>query len=266
LKENLNVEDDPIGDVLRQFYRLYGIRGEGPSSDLNVSTFIANLPGGTPSNLDTDVQLLDRLIADAELQRLVRDCDNLLEDIANHSADVALLDEIDAHYEDMSLEPTAVFHGILWYAQAAQIDPRKNDSPRQDSPLESTIDSGASPLWALGQQVTGATILRLYVALVYLRGDWIRDAIGRASLDAAPSLLRYTRLLEHDIVRHLRNSLAHGHVTPTCAGLHVTDRNFEAVLSPAMLDKLCTWIFILHYSIFMVYAGREGVDAPEVDL
>ena len=113
--------------------------------------------------------------------------------------------------------------------------------------------------------MTGAAILRLYIALVYLRGDWIRQAIGCARLDSAPSLLRYQRLLGHDVIRYLRNSLSHGHFKPTCAGLHIKDRDFELVLTPGLLNKMCIWIFLLHYSIFMVYARRDGISPPKID-
>jgi hypothetical protein len=169
-----------------------------------------------------------------------------------------LLQEINEHLDDMSLDPNAVFHGILWYTQATQTDPRQSEDAAHHSPLQAAVDLGAPPIWAMGKQVTGATVLRLYVALVYLRGDWVRQGIGRASLDSSPSLLRYARLLSNEVIRHLRNSLAHGHIMPTCAGLYIKDRNFEAVLSPGMINKICTWIFLLHYSIFMVHARREG--------
>ena len=108
-----------------------------------------------------------------------------------------------------------------------------------------------------GEQVTGSTILRLYVALVYLRGDWVRQGISHTLWTR--HLHCFAVPIVNEVIRHLRNSLAHGHITPTCAGLHIKDRDFEAVLTPSMLNKICTWIFLLHYSIFMVYARREGI-------
>ncbi|MGA7498932.1 MAG: hypothetical protein WBX00_19555 [Isosphaeraceae bacterium] len=255
---------DLLGDLLREFYSRYGISGEGPEADLNVSELIAGLSDSTPNLLESDIDLLRRMIADDKLSHVIRECDGLLEEIANNAGDTTLLEEINKRFDDMALDPNAVFHGILWYTQAVQADPRQCEEAAHRSPLRTAVDSGASPIWALGEQVTGATILRLYVALVYLRGDWIRQGIGRATLDSAPSLLRYARLLSNEVIRHLRNSLAHGHITPTCAGLHIKDRDFEAILTPGMLNKICTWIFLLHYSIFMVYARREGIMPPRM--
>jgi hypothetical protein len=213
-----------------------------------------------PDDLETDVDLLKSLCGDARLSALVQNCDRLLEEI-QHAPEGLLFEEIDTHLEDMAIDPTAVYHGIMWYAQAAIADPRDGKAARRF--FQSAVESGCSPSMVLSNQVTGATILRLYVALVYLRGDWFRQAIGKATLDSAPSLLRYVRLLNHDIVRHLRNSLAHGHITPTCAGLRIKDVNFEIILSPDILNKICTGIWILHRSILKVYAKREGIqDLP----
>lgn len=199
---------DLLGDLLREFYSRYGISGEGPEADLNVSELIAGLSDSTPNLLESDIDLLRRMIADDKLSHVIRECDGLLEEIANNAGDTTLLEEINKRFDDMALDPNAVFHGILWYTQAVQADPRQCEEAAHRSPLRTAVDSGASPI-ALGEQVTGATILRLYVALVYLRGDWIRQGIGRATLDSAPSLLRYARLLSNEVIRHLRNSLAH---------------------------------------------------------
>jgi hypothetical protein len=259
------VRQDSFGDLLRDFYRQYGVDGEGPPIGQDVSALLGAITGGDDAGLKSDVDLLNRMVADSSLSSLVRQCDVLLEEIASQAGDTALLEEIDLHWDNISVEPDAVFHGILWYAQACHADPRDNDEAKRFTPLQSAVDAGASPLWALGQQVTGAAILRLYVALVYLRGDWIRQAIGRVPLDSTPSLLRYASLLGHDVIRHLRNALSHGHFKPTCAGLHVMDRDFEVVLTPGMLNKMCIWIFLLHYSIFMVHARREGITPPRFD-
>ena len=174
----MTVPPDALGDLLRDYYRLYGVADEGPPPNLNVSALIGALTAGDAMSLQSDLVLLNRMVADKSLSSLVRECDALLEEIANEAGQTMLLEEIDQRYEDMSLEPEAVFHGILWYAQACHADPRDSDEAKRFTPLQSAVRAGASPLWALGQQVTGAAILRLYIALVYLRGDWIRQAIG----------------------------------------------------------------------------------------
>ena len=113
------------------------------------------------------------------------------------------------------------------HSQAAIADPRDGETAR--SFFQTMVRSGFWSPFVLSNLVTGATILRLYVALVYLRGDWIRQSIGRAVLDSAPSLFDYAQLLNHEVVRHLRNSLAHGHINPTCAGLQIKDHDYEVV-------------------------------------
>ena len=110
----MTVPTDSLGDLLRDFYRLYGVAGEGPPSDLNVSELVDHLSDGAAATLESDLDLLKRMVANRELAKLVRDCDGLLEEIADHSAEAILLEEIDEHYEDMRLDIDAVFHGILW--------------------------------------------------------------------------------------------------------------------------------------------------------
>jgi len=253
----MTVSHDWFGDLLREFYAKYGTAGEGPPPDLNVCALFGIDSAEVSADLEADVDLLKGLCADTCLSAQIQDCDHLLEEI-QHSPEASLYKEIDAYLDDMRIEPTAVYHGIMWYAQAAIADPRDGETARKF--YQSAVESGCSPSTVLSNQVTGATILRLYVALVYLRGDWIRQAVGRATLDSAPSLLRYARLLNHETIRHLRNSLAHGHISPTCAGLRIKDRDFEAVLTPGMLNKICTGIWILHRSILTVYAKRDGIE------
>ncbi len=190
----------------------------------------------------------------------VENCHRLSEEI-RHSPEEALYQEIETYLDDMGLEPTAAYNGVIWYAQAAIADPRDGESAQRW--FLDLVKEGLPPLAVLSNQVTGATILRLYVALVYLRGDWFRQAVGRATLDSAPSLLRYATLLNHVIVKHLRYSLAHGHISPMVAGLHIKDRAFEIVLSPDLLNMICHGIWILHRAIFTVDCKRAGIkDCP----
>jgi hypothetical protein len=251
----MTVSNDWFGDLLREFYAKYGVAGEGPPLDLNVCALFRMDSTPHRADLEPDLDLLRRLTADACLSAQVRECDRLLEEI-RHSPETSLYNEIDAYLDDMGIEPTAVYNGVMWYSQAAIADPREGETARRF--FQDSVESGFSPLFVLSKQVPGALILRLYVALVYLRGDWIRQAVGRATLDSAPSLLRYARLLNHEIIRHLRNSLAHGNINPTCAGLQIKDRNFEVVLTEGMLNKICTGLWILHASILTVYARRAG--------
>lgn len=100
-------------------------------------------------------------------------------------------------------------------------------------------------------------------ALVYMRGDWIRDALGKASLEPDGALERYARLLNHDVVRHLRNALSHGHIAPTSVGLHIRDRAYESIVSPGMIDGLCNWMLFLHLSVMAAYitARERGAES-----
>lgn len=249
--------DDWFGDLLREFYTQYGTAGEGPPLDLNVTELFGPDSTNISDDLESDIDLLKRLTDDPCLSAKVRDCDDLLEKIRN-SPESLLYEEINAYLDDMRIELTAVYNGIMWYSQAAIADPRDGETARGF--FQTIVESGFSSPFVLSNLVTGATILRLYVALVYLRGDWIRQSIGRAVLDSAPSLFDYAQLLNHEIVRHLRNALAHGHINPTCAGLQIKDRNYEIVLTPGMLNKICTGIWILHRAILTVDARREGIE------
>jgi hypothetical protein len=83
------------------------------------------------------------MVADSNLSTLVRQCDALLEEIASQAGETALLEEIDQHWEDISVEPDAVFHGILWYAQASHADPSDSDEAKRFTPLQSAVDAGS---------------------------------------------------------------------------------------------------------------------------
>ncbi len=254
--EELRVTDDWYGDLMREFFAKYGAAGEGPTPDMNLCELFGI--GATVSgDLEADIEFIKRMCANPRLSAMVQDCHSLLFEI-RQSPKGPLYKEIDTYFDDMGIEPTAVSQGILWYTQAANADPRDGKPGRRF--FRKAVESGILPLKALSNQVTGATILRLYVALVYLRGDWFRQSLGKTIIDSAPSLFRYARLLNHDIVRHLRNSLAHGHIVLTCVGLRIKDRDFEVVLTPDILNLICMAIWLLHCSILTVYAIRNEIE------
>jgi hypothetical protein len=123
------VVDDWFGDLLREFYLKFGAAGEGPPAHTNVCALF-EIGSNASEDLKTDVELLRSLCGNARLSSLVQDCDHLLDEI-RHSSERALHNEIDTYLEDMAIEPAAVYHGVVWYAQAAIADPRDGDSTRR---------------------------------------------------------------------------------------------------------------------------------------
>ena len=65
----MTVSRDSLGNLLRKFYRLYGIAGEGPPSDLDVSELIGDSSDDDMTSLDLDLDLLTQMVEDLGSER-----------------------------------------------------------------------------------------------------------------------------------------------------------------------------------------------------
>lgn len=100
--------------------------------------------------------------------------------------------------------------GVFWFALATSLDRRQSGMPT--TPLDSDLDL---PLPLKIRMAThGSLVLRLYVALVYMREGPLHELIEGGARAANPCCGRVRRLLNCDYIRRIRNALAHGSLTP----------------------------------------------------
>lgn len=169
-----------------------------------------------------------------------------------------MLKEIVANRVAFSLDQDRLFNGIVWYGMAAAMGNRA----RQEPPvlvLPNPPSSDEFP--SVARQIIGSNVLMAYVSLVYMRNDELLGILGSLSLEILPALSLYRQLLRVRILKHLRNALAHGTVATSIVGLRFSDTraDFKAIVTPEFLVAICTWIFVLFDTIFLVQMrSKEG--------
>jgi hypothetical protein len=237
--------------ILREFYQAYGVPTEGPPDNSSNRNFIKeHFSDGT----DDDLKLLDNLNRNNKIKQKSQELRNLVDEIANcSSTSTQLLNDLYLCKNKINFEYQRLLSGILWYNQACELDPRNEGRIIPSANMEIMVSEGLSHQWVLAQQVIGASVIKMYIALVYLRGEWIREIFKIANIKGSKAINRYDSLFHHNVVRHLRNALAHGHIQPSIAGLRFQDRDFEAIITPGTMNLLCFWIFLFHFSLYMVY-------------
>ena len=142
---------------------------------------------------------------------------------------------------------------MFWFALAASLDSRKGGLPA--TPLDETIDLPL-PL-KVQMSVHGSLVLRLYVALVYMREGVLADLISESSRAGGQCSNRVKKLLRSDYVRHIRNALSHGSFSPCVAGIVFRDEGAKIVATPGFLNWLCTWLMLIQLQALA--AGGRGL-------
>jgi len=150
---------DQIGDLLREFYAVYGRPDEGPPPGVNVSA----LPG-VGSVDQSELSLLRESLGDQELRRYFDKCNRILEDLATRLTGEELLRKLSGvplsarDFEELSC-------GVFWFSLASTLDRRDGAIPV--TPFDKEVDLPL-PL-KVRVTVQGSLVLRLYIALVYVR-------------------------------------------------------------------------------------------------
>lgn len=162
---------DKVGDLLRDFYAAYGRPEEGPPPGLNVSSAVISVP------IDkSELDVLRGALDDQVLRRQFETCRDIIEDLATDLTDEKLLKELtgtnlsNRDFEELS-------SGVMWFNLAAALDNRDGTLPQ--TPFDNKIEL---PL-AMKVQMTvqGSLVLRLYIALVYMREGVLKRLISQGA-------------------------------------------------------------------------------------
>lgn len=242
--------------ILDNFYSVYGWPGETPPRIIDPSGTTI-LSSEKESVINEEVTLLASLLNNQDLIDLSHDCRSLVWEIANLGSDVQLLEEIEQNLNILDFDVSRLLLGLHLYAQAGGTNPiSKSDW----NPIhkQSIAEGAMSKSYAKTMEIVGSTILRIYVAMVYLRGDIMTSSLSKINVDKAPKLVLIKKLFSHELIRHIRNAVAHGHISTSLGGLHLVDRSFEIVLTPGMADNICIWMFLFYYQSIMVISKGAG--------
>lgn len=152
----------------------------------------------------------------------------------------SLLKELSEGAEITAAQFERLTCGSLWYSMLAAIDVRNAHNLPVPLPAFAGINL---PLQVRFQAtVFGSLILRLYVALVFIREGELLAVTREAARMKKPASGRIVRLLRSDYVRHLRNALAHGTFERTFVGVAFQDGNAKILSTPAFLNHLSACI------------------------
>jgi hypothetical protein len=232
-----NVSNKEYVELLRQFYGTYGVANEGPPIEFDATIF--------PSRMSVSRQDLEDLrvvLQDQALRREFSVCRDILDDLANRLTTTELLREISEIPRTHEDSFDDAVNGIFWFSLAASLDKRRDGLPI--TPLKNDIDLPI-PL-KVRMTMVGSLVLRLYVALVYMREGPLSEIINRGAKAGKPCCGRVRKLLNGDYVRRIRNSLSHGSFSMSIAG--ITFREDEGrimVATPGFLNWLCTWLMLI---------------------
>jgi len=240
----MSLDHDAVGNLLREFYSVYGMSDEGPPQDLNVSAVL-----GTDDFPKDDYELLTSALSDNTLRREFLNCRNLLEDLANRLTTEELLHEMSSiSLSDREAEELS--SGVAWFTMAASLD------KRQDGSLITPFDEQlALPLpLKIRLVVQGSLVLRLYIALVYMREGALNNVVSRASRSGNPCSARVQKLLNSNYVRYIRNALSHGTFSTCVVGIVFRDEESKkktiVVATPKFLEWLCLWLMLIQLQVF----------------
>ncbi|MCK6450126.1 MAG: hypothetical protein L6R19_04575 [Alphaproteobacteria bacterium] len=245
----MNQPRDSVGDLLREFYRTFGMPDECPPPDVNVTTaFGDHVP-------PEEVDILRAALADNAARRQLHNCRALLDDLATRLTSEELLRELSGIALPAGRSVEELSLGVFWFALAGALDRR--DSGLPVTPFDAKIDLPL-PL-KVQMTIQGSLVLRLYIALVYMREGVLAELIAASARAGGPCSGQIRRLLASDFVRRVRNALSHGSFSPCVAGLVFRDDDGAVVATPGMLNWLCTWL-----NLIQLQALAAGARSPHV--
>jgi hypothetical protein len=227
--------DDDIGNILEEFYKLFGRPEEGPPPDFNVSRLLR-----TPVR-QKELDVLRNAMADTKFQHQFVECQQIAEDLVKRLTGKELLRDlsgINLSYQEFE----GLYSRGLWFSLASTLDKRKDNLPL--TPFDSQIEL---PLPVkIMMTIQGSLVIRLYIALVCMREGVLYKLISQGASKGSRCCQQIKKLLNSDYLRRIRNAVSHGTFTSCVAGLVFYDKDGAVVATPGFLEWLGTWIMIIN--------------------
>jgi len=237
----------PAGVLLREFYKVFGMPGEGPPDDLDLAVFESVFPVEEGDRYD-----LQRSLGDDGLRRMHRECSETVESLMTAMSGDALLVELSEGPRLTSGQFDRLTAGSLWYSLVSSLDKRDHAGlpvlPPQFSGHEMPLEA------RFKMTVFGSLVLKLYIALVFIREGDLARLTAEAARARKPVSGRLLKLLRADFVRHVRNSLAHGTFEQVIVGIRFSDGDKIVTATPRFLDHLSTCL-----SVAQLQAAAAGL-------
>ena len=183
-------------------------------------------------------------------------CRRILEDLANRVTGDELLREISSVPPPSNAEFEELSNGVLWFSLAASLDRRVGGMPKLAPEFEA-LNLHFS--MKVNMTVVGSLVLRLYLALVYMREGALNDLIRRGVRAHKPCCAQVQKLLNADYVRRIRNPLSHGTFSSSIAGLAFQDDHGILVATPGFLSSFCIWLNLIQLQALAACSRREKV-------
>jgi hypothetical protein len=247
----MSVSSDNIGELLRRFYTTYGMADEGPQAGLDVTEVVGTdfLPVG-------ERELLLNALNDKGLLRQFSICRGILEELATRLTGDELMRELSSVASHSDQEFDEMLSGVLWFSLASSLDQRRGGLPM--TPFDEHFEIPLPVKVRL--TVEGSLVLRLYVALVYMREGVLMSRIAHGARSGKPCCGRVSKLLNSDYVRRIRNALSHGSFSSCIVGIAFRDDNGLVVATPGFLGWLCTWLMLIQLqALSAVSRGKDVV-------
>jgi hypothetical protein len=109
----------PAGALLREFYKVFGMPGEGPPDDLALAVFESMFPVEEGDHYD-----LQRSLGDDGLRRIHRECSETLDSLLTAMSGDALLVELSEGPRLTNAQFDRLTAGSLWYSLVSSLDKR----------------------------------------------------------------------------------------------------------------------------------------------
>ena len=226
---------DHVGDLLREFYKVFGRTNEGPPAGINVSDLFDSQPVK-----QSELDILQRALDDKTLRKQFITCNSIVEELAERLTSEELLSELsNITVSSESVEKLST--GVFWLALVNSLDKREEGLPK--TPFDDILELPL-PL-KIEMTVQGSLVLGLYIALVYMREGALSTVISESASKGAKCSGQVQKLLHCDYIRRIRNALSHGSFSMTLAGIAFSDDHGVIVATPEFLRWLSTWIMLI---------------------
>lgn len=233
------METDIIGNALRKYYGLFGVENEGPPVGVNVSKLLGDV------KFDFELKLIDSICDNEIVVRKHKECNILVEQIANSLNEASFMNEIRDSISEVAINEREHFtNGIFWHYLALGLDPTLEKKLKYKIPFPDELPVNNINLI----KTQGSLIFRLYISLVYMKEGPLLKILKEASNNNKDISKLALKLIRCDYVRHIRNAISHSTFESTSFGILFKDKDkFEAVATPEFLNKLATWIFLIYF-------------------